>query len=185
MLELKVEQQFGQIGLMYTPLRYDLDIRPPDLTIEQKAAELSLEQPAAILEIDYTPARESLGYLGITSRMTSFVQDAKATHLAGLDRRVEQGRQLGAIEEQISIGEIAARSLEPVDKQLMLDKTQPVDIEVTTRQVNGDISPGGVTGSFTLGDVQSDLTYGRVNTYLERQPYVKIHTVGSAVDQNG
>ena len=185
MVDLRIDQQFGQIGLKYTPFQYTLDIRQADLNTKQSAAEIFLEQPAATLEIDYTPARESLGYLGISSQTNSFVADAKATQLTGVERRVAEGRAMSSIEKGISIGEIAAQALESQEKVLGLDLTSPVRIEIQANRPRWVVQLGGVNSSFTAGDVQGDFTFGKVQTYLEQESFVHVYSTGSVMDLFG
>jgi len=182
-VELRIDQQFGQIGLKYTPFQYNLDIRSADLQIDQTAAEIFSEQPAATLEIDYTLARESLGYMGIKAQMDNFVQEAKITQSAGVERRVAEGNELGSIEKGISIGDIAARATDSPEKELVLARTQPIRIDIQVNHPSWEVQQGGINGSFVPGDAQGDLTFGKVETYLEREPYINIYTVGNIIDE--
>lgn len=182
MVDLRINQQSGQIALKYTPLQYRLDIRQPDLKIEQKPAEIFSEQPAATIEIDYTPARESLGYVGITTQMKNFVEESKVEYLAGLERIVAEGNQLGSIEKEISVADVVKQATEPSEKELVLDQTKPVKVHVTVNPPRWGADVRGVTSSFTPGDVLGDLTFGKVNTYLEREPFIRMYTVGNVVD---
>jgi len=102
-IDLQVHQQFGRIGLNITPFQYNLTIRLPDLQVQQQPAEITLEQPAATLDINMTPARESLGYCGIVAQQRVFNQEALAASDAGIDRRVQEGNELGAIEKNITV----------------------------------------------------------------------------------
>jgi len=182
MIDLQVHQQFGRIGLNITPFQYDLTIRPPDLQVQQRPAEITLEQPAAILEINLTPARESLGYFGIDTLQRVFTQDATATSDAGIDRRVQEGNELGAIEKRISVAQVVAQGMEPRDKYLELVSIAPIQITIQENPVNWQAQNGSVHTELTQGTVQGDLQYGSVHSYIEQEPKVQIQAVGSVLD---
>ena len=182
MIDLQVHQQFGRIGLNITPFQYDLSIRPPDLQVQQRPAEITLEQPAATLEINLTPARESLGYFGIDTLQRVFTQDAMDTSDAGIDRRVQEGNELGAIEKRISVAQVVAQGMEPRDKHLELISIAPIQITIQENPVNWQAQTGSVHTELTQGTVQGDLQYGSVHSYIEQEPKVQIQAVGSVLD---
>ena len=182
MIDLQVQQQFGRIGLKITPFQYDLTIRPADFEIQQRPAELTLEQPAATLEIDYTPARESLGYCGIVAQERVFNQEAKATSNAGISRRVFEGNQFANISRKISVARIVTQVAVPREKDLQLVSTQPIQITVTNYPVYWKADTGGVSVNSTLGSVHGELQYGSVHSFMEQNPYIQFHAVGSIID---
>lgn len=182
MVVLLADQQFGKIGLKIEPFQHDLDISFPQVQINQRPAEFSLQQPAAILEINYTPARESLGYCGITTQLRLFNADAKATSEAGIERRVQEGNQLSRIDEKVSIGELVAYSLEPKERDLELVNIEPIKISFRTEPLRWNIELGGVTVNVAPGHVQGQFKYGKVDSYLEQKPYLKFRAVGQVFD---
>ena len=182
MIDLQVHQQFGKIGLKITPFQLDLAIRPPNLQVQQQPAEITLEQPAAIIEINMTPARESIGYCGIVAQQRVFNQDAMADANAGIDRRVQEGNELGAIEKRISVAQLVAQSMESTEKHLELVSVEPIQISVQENPIDLQIQVMGVSRDFIQGTVQGDLHYGSVHSYLEQEPSVQLHAVGSVID---
>jgi len=181
-IDLQVHQQFGRIGLKITPFQYDLTIRQPDLQVQQQPAVITLEQPAATLEINLTPARESLGYYGIDTLQRVFTQEAMATSDAGIDRRVQEGNELGAIEKRISVAQVVAQGMEPRDKHLELVSIAPIQITIQENPVYWQAQTGGVYTELTQGTVQGDLQYGSVHSYLEQEPMIQLQAVGSVID---
>lgn len=182
MVNLLVQIQQGRIGLNVTPPQYDLKIQAPDLEIKQAPAEISLKQPAATLEIDSTPARESLGYCGIEAQLRQFNQDAMAASMDGIDRRVQEGETLGAIEKHISIAQVISQTLKPRDRDLELVNIAPIRISIQQSPLQWQVEPGGVSDTFTPGFVHGELTYGTVHSYLEQKPEVQIQAVGTVFD---
>jgi len=182
MIDLQVQQQFGRIGLKITPFQYDLTTHPADLEIQQRPAEITLEQPAATLEIDYTPARESLGFCGIVAQERVFNQDAKATCDAGISRRVFEGEQFANISKKVSVARIVTQMAESRQKELQLVSTQPIRISVTNHPVDWNVNTGGVSVNSTLGSVHGEFQSGSVHSFMEQNPYIQFHAVGSIID---
>lgn len=182
MIDLQVRQQFGRIGLKITPYEYDLATQPANLEIKQRPAEISLEQPAATLEIDYTPARESLGFCGIVAQERVFNQEAKATCGAGISRRVYEGEQFANISKKVSVARIVTQMAEPRQKELQLVGTQPIRITVMSHPVVWNANPGGVSVNSTPGSVQGEFQYGSIHSFMEQNPYIQFHAVGSIID---
>jgi len=182
MIDLQVQQQFGRIGLKITPFKYDLTIQPADFEIQQRPAEITLEQPAATLEIDYTPARESLGFCGIAAQERVFDQDAKVTCDAGISRRVFEGAQFANISRKISVARIVTQAAEPRERDLQLVSTQPIRITVTNHPVNWNVNTGGVSVNSTLGSVHGYSQSGSVHSYMEQNAYIQFQAVGSIID---
>lgn len=183
MINLQVQQQFGRIGLKITPFQYDLKIQPPDLQVQQNSAEISLEQPAATLEIDYTAARESMGYNGIAEQQRVFTQDAQATSDSGIERTVSEGWQFAEINKKVSLAKIVTNSREPKEKDLELVSIAPIKITIQPNNINWDAKPVGVAVDLKAGTVQGNLTSGSVHSYLEQEPYIRFHAVGTIYDQ--
>ena len=182
MIDLQVHQQFGRIGFNITPFQYDLTIRPPDLQVQQQPAAITLEQPAATLDINMAPARESLGYCGIAAQQRVFNQDALAASNAGIDRRVQEGNELGAIEKNITVAQIVSQGMEPIDKHLELVSIAPIQISIQENPIGWQAQTGGVHTDLTQGTVQGDLQYGSVHSYLEQEPNIQLQAVGSVID---
>jgi hypothetical protein len=182
MVELQVQQQFGQIGLKITPLQFNLDIRPADIEIHQRPAKITIEQPAATLEIDNTPARESLGYYGMAEQQRILVQEAQAACAEGITRRVLIGEQCANLSNKESLAKIVTKAAEPQQKRLQIVSSQPIQITVTPHPVEFNVNLGGVSADVTSGSVQGELQYGSVQVFMEQNPYIQIRAVGSIYD---
>lgn len=183
MIDLQVQQRFGRIGLKITPFQYDLRIQPPDLQVQQGSGEISLQQPAATLEIDYTAARESMGYNGLAEQQRVFAQDAKATADSGIERTVSEGWEFSKIDKRVSVAKIIAASRQPKEKDLELVSIAPIKITIQPNNINWEAKPGKVTVDLKEGTVQGNLTSGSVHSYLEQEPYLRFHAVGNIYDQ--
>lgn len=182
MIDLQIQQQFGRIGLKITPFQYDLNIRPADIEIQQRPAEIDLEQPAATLEIDYTPARESLGYCGIAAQQQVFNQEAKAMCDAGIAKRTFESEQFGNLSNKATVARIVTQASQPRKRELQLVYIQPIKITVKENAVRWRVDTGGVSVHSTIGSVHGEFDYGSVHTFMEQNPYIKFHAVGSIID---
>lgn len=183
MVDLQIRQQFGKIGLQITPLQYDLNIQPPNLEVKQKPAEITLEQPAATLEIDYTPARESLGYNGIAAQQRTFNQEALAESYKGIERRVREGDELGTIEKKIPIEQVIKEATEPKYRDLELVSIAPLVVHIEQHPIVWQAVPRNVRLFPVPGTVRGEFQYGQVKSYLEQKPFISLKAVGSIYDE--
>ena len=182
MIDLQIQQQFGRIGLKITPFQYDLTIRPADFEVQQRPAVIDLEQPAATLEINYTPALESLGYCGIAAQQQVFNQEAKATCDAGIAKRVFEGEQFGNLANKATVARIVTQTSQPRKRDLQLVNIQPIQITVKENAVRWMADTGGVSVNSTLGSVHGEFQNGSVHSFMEQNPYIQFHAVGSIID---
>ncbi|KLU65883.1 hypothetical protein DEAC_c19190 [Desulfosporosinus acididurans] len=182
MIDLQIQQQFGQIGLTITPLQYNLTVNQADLELQQSPAEIFLQQPAATLEIDNTPARESLGYYGMAAEQQIAGQDAKRACEAGISRIVLEGDLFSNLSQKASVAKIVSDAAAPRQKKLQIACTQPIQISVTSQSVECQAQMGGVSVNVTPGTVEGEVQYGSVQAYMEQNPYIHFYTTGSVFD---
>lgn len=183
MVDLQIRQLFGKIGLQITPFQYDLNIQPPNLEVKQKFAQITMEQPAATLEIDYTPARESLGYNGIATQLRVFNQEAMATWDAGIERRVREGEELGSIEKKIPIAQVIKEATAFKDKELELVNIAPIEVHIEQSPLRWQAVPGNVQVFLVPGTVHGEFQYGQVRSYLEQTPSISLKAMGTIFDE--
>lgn len=183
MIDLRIDQQFGQIGLKTIPYEYALRIQPPNFEVRQNPATVKLETTQLTINIDYSPARESIGYRGIDVQMQTFVQEAREASGQGIERRVAEGKALGDIEKHITVQQIIAKALEPQLKDLELVAVAPIKIQVVPGRLLWKAEPAKVRGNFVPGDVEGNFRFGKIQVYLEREPYVRLKAVGSVFDR--
>lgn len=182
MVELQIQQQFGRMGLQIKPFRFELQLSPLNFEIHQEPAKIALEQPAAVLDIDLSPFRESLGYNGIATQLRVFNQDAQATALAGVERRVKEGDELGHIEHKITLEQVIKEATDFREKDLQLISTAPIRIHFEQSPVRWNVEVGGVSASANPGVVEGVFTHGQVRSIVEQPPYIYMHAVGAIYD---
>jgi hypothetical protein len=184
MIDLKIHQQFGRIGLEIKDAKYDLGIKKPNLDLTQTPARIDMRRTDPSIEIDYSPMLESLGYGDIEYMNYKFVQEAQADYLTGLEKNVALGNTLAAIQNKLSLGEIIARFNEPREKDLMIQPLAPIRIISQPGTLHYQAELGGLSTKLEYGEVSIDnFTYPSVKAYLEQKPELRIEAVGQIVDQ--
>ncbi len=182
MINLQVYQQFGRIGIENIPYEFNLKIKQADFEVKQYPARIELTPAASSLEIDYTAFRESLGYRGINAQAVFFSQDAKRTWEQGVARRTKEGEEMRDLSKKISIAQIAEQATNPKERDLQLVGLEPIRIHFSTRDLEWKVDVGGVSTSFSPADIRSEFKNGKVNVYLEKEPYIEFKAVGLSLD---
>ena len=183
MIDLKISQQFGRIGLEKHDAQYELRQKRPNLDIKQTPADFSLETKEQELTIDYTPMLESLGYGGLESMTRSYVSKTQAEYLTNLGETIHEGYSIGAIEKEMSIGEIVFQNTAPQEKGVEIVPLPPINISYEPGSVSSNANLGGVEGYFDYGKVSiENFVFPKVRVFLEQEPYIKIESVGQTID---
>ncbi|HHV63597.1 MAG TPA: hypothetical protein GXX46_00740 [Peptococcaceae bacterium] len=183
MVELKITQQFGRIGLQITNARFELRHRQPDLEISRKAPELTLDIAWPELMVDYTPMLESIGLGNIEYRAKSFTAAAREEYLANLEKSVQVGYQIGAIEKGQSIGDIVFEASAPREPEIGLVPLVPVKISYKPAGLDMETELGKLEFNFIPGEIkQEKFVFPSVKVFWEQKPYLKIEAVGQLVD---
>lgn len=177
MEQIQIEQGFGQIGMMITPPDLRLHVTQPDMQLQVRPCDLELriEQPEVI--IDLRQSFDSMGLQDSTALARSCAADARQTVMRGISRRVQEGDAL-AQPHGPSVGAIVAASAasERPPKELVITAMPAVPPKITARlgAVRGSCTPGAVYVQLNPGAVQGDFTWGQVDVYLARAPYIDI-----------
>lgn len=183
MIELNISQQFGRIGLEKTDAQYELRQKKPNLDIKQNPADFSLEFKEQELAIDYTPMLEALGYGGLESMSRTFVRESQAEYLANLEKTINEGYSIGAIEKDTSIGEIIFKNTAPQERSVGIVPLPPINISYEAGSVSSKVNLGGVEGNFDHGKVTiENFTFPKVKVFLEQEPYIKVESVGQTIN---
>lgn len=182
-MELNITQQFARIGLQITDARFDLKCRQPDLEISRKAPELTLDITSPELRVDYTPMLESIGLGNIEYRAKSFTAAAREEYLANLEKSVQVGYQIGAIEKGQSIGDIVFEASAPREPEIGLVPLAPVKISYRPAVIDVETELGKLEFNFIPGQIrQENFVFPSVKVFWEQEPYLKIEAVGQLVD---
>ncbi|NLI94158.1 MAG: hypothetical protein GX434_18760 [Peptococcaceae bacterium] len=184
MIDLRISQQFARLGLQINDVQYELKQTKPDLEVKQLPAELDLEITNPDLKIDYTPMLESIGLGSFAFVTRTFVDAAKEEYLMNLEKEMQVGDQIGAIENEMSIGDILFKSTEPKEAEIELAAISPIEITYIPATVKPNAELGGVEFNLNYGSISvENFVFPSVKGYLEQEPYLKIEPVGQALDR--
>ena len=182
-MDIKIHRRWGRIGLDIKNADYNLNIKKADLEVRQVPAQVHLKQPKANLEIDYGPFLASLGFGGLESFMNIKRQEALQSFNLNLERTVSEGKALGAIEKDISIGKVAEQAATPQEKELQIVPLDSIVINVETIPLHWEAEQGGTEFASQWGSIKlTDFVFPYVHVYLEQEPYLKIEAVGQIID---
>lgn len=183
MVELQISRQSARIGLEIIDARYDLKQKKPDLQVSQEPAFMTLDITNADLMIDYRPMLESMGLGGVEFITRSFTNAVKDDFLMNLEKSVQIGYRMAAIENNMPIGEIVFKALEPQNPELTVIPLAPAELTYIPAAIEMQAEPGGVKGKLDYGKVDvENFDFPSVRVYLEQEPYLKIEAIGQAMD---
>jgi len=185
MIELQISQQFARIGLQINDAQYDLNQKKPDLQIKQSPAQLDLEVTQPDLRVDYTPMLESLGLGSIAFITRNFVNETQQQYLVDIEKQIQVGDQMGAIENGLSIGKIIDQSLQPQDSEIELVSLSPIDITYQPATIKSQAQLGGVDMNFSFGKISAEnFVFPSIKGFMEQEAYLKIESVGQVFDKS-
>lgn len=139
---------------------FHLQITPPDIQINQEPARLDIRQQRPELFIDQTECFAEKGSQPSLQLATSMAQESLNQSMAGIERRIIEGDQLGRIENRgASLVEVLSR-WEPkyTDYNVDLAPKTPPQIKFITHPTEINV---------TLGDIKVALTYGTINVDVD------------------
>lgn len=185
MIELQITQRFARIGLEINDARYELNKQKPDLQMEQIEPDVRIQTTKASLEIDYRPMLESMGFGGIWFMTRSLSAKCNAEFEQNLATTVQTGNRIGKIENDTSIGDAIFDAMAPPESDVTIASLAPIQISYNPAEVHPSAELGDIKYSANLGKVAIDnYVFPSVHAFLEQSPYIKIETVGQAIDLN-
>ncbi len=119
---------------------------PPQLQMERTPPELRIARHAPQVSMDFSEYRRAVGVRSPVDFAQNNAAEGRATVVEGIGRIAAEGDQLMRIEEGVGFADIAQTRSEPQEAELTL---APVPVPRRTT-----VDPGGVTMSFTPGDVR-------------------------------
>jgi hypothetical protein len=183
MMDLRINQRFGLIGLDIKPPafqmkvrhpRLDLEITPPELQIEQKLPQLEIDQTQCFMDMDRRPPMEFLQHI---------VGRTRTAVLQAIARIADEGDMLGAIEKGIDIADIALmNSQEWKEFNVAAVPEHRPEIDVIIEKLDVALVPGDVGLNVVNGQINGYLDWGRVKVFWRQKPYIDIEYIGRRVD---
>lgn len=183
MIDLQITQRFGKIGLDINDARYKLNQQEPDLQVKQIKPDVYVRTSDANLEIDYSPRLESMGIGGVWFMIGDLSNKCETEYQQNLETTVQTGRQIGKIENNVSIGDVVFNAVAPPEYSVTLAPLAPIRISYLPAEVHSNAELGDVKYTADMGTVSiAEFTFPSVHAFLEQKPYLEIKAVGQSVD---
>jgi len=182
-MDLRINQQFGLIGLdIKHPAfqmkirhpRLELEITPPELQIEQRLPQLEIDQTQCFIDMDRRPLMDFLHHV---------VGRARTAVVQTIARIAREGDMLGAIEKGIDIADIAlmnSQQWKEYDAAAVPEHRPEIDVIIEDLDVA--LVPGDVGVKPVNGQVNGYLDWGRVKVFWRQEPLIDIEYIGRRVD---
>lgn len=174
--QIQIRQTFGQIGISYTPARWNIRTQPADLTIQTPTAQLSIHTTRGRLDIDQTQAfaDEDLR----TPLAFSEHQAALARHSAaeGTADTAEWGQRLLHIERGNVWPSWIMRYREHTRQIVPALVPRPFSVHIHYEpdrlDINASVQPVRVSANVQPAEI--DFRPGQAHTYLAQAPALRI-----------
>lgn len=186
MLQVRINQTFGWIGVEQTPASIRVEAFSAQLQLKQKQAALQIRIDWPAVSIDQTQTLAGMGYKKVVAFQKDIARNGQAIALAGIRRTAEEGDRLGRIEAGGNpLPEIAQTAAWPEKNfNVALIPKNPPDISFS-----GDLDikavPGAITVDSQAGFPQISVQKGNVDIYLKVKPAVEIGVTGQWIDLLG
>lgn len=183
-MDIRITQQFAQIGINWRFPELSIQAPPPDITMEIQPPDIIISIDYPQIQIDQTQTLAEIGLKKIVPLEREQAQEAQAIALIGIGRRAGEGDVLA---NQIGSGsrifaDLAESNL-PQPKESNFDMIPHTPPSIT--------ATGGIRVQGIMGDVFVDMQpnfpgistqLGYVKVYLEQKPFVKIDVVGNNIN---
>ncbi|MBO8159041.1 DUF6470 family protein [Thermosyntropha sp.] len=182
-MQLRIEQQFVQIGLNikepFLPLKttlpkINLEIKEPKLNMHISHPKVYIDQRRCFADVERRSLPDFISY---------YAQLGREQVLRAIGDIAEEGDSLAAIEKGVTIEELAEKGFgEPADFNVTAVPKQPPEITWDVRPVEIEFIPGQVDLELVRGKVENYFEPGKVEVYIAQQNYIKIDWVGDKID---
>lgn len=177
---LDIQFSFGRLGIEYK--RGNMEIKKDMMggfELEKRAPELDINvEFPGIERIDLKAPFSEIGLADMPTLARQWYYEAKDLTWQAIEKIVQEGDALGAIERGISIADLAEQNAFP-ERDYNVDLIPKTPPKVYFRKGNVDVSlkEGFVNVSVNPFPVDISYEYARVRPYLEKPPYIKITAV--------
>lgn len=185
MVDIRITQQFGRIGLEIKHPRLNLEIAEPRLEMNTRKPRLNIHSERPKIEIDQSACFADMSKRNV-SRFGRYLFDmAYSMVLEAVRETAEEGDYLAGIENGNSIPVLAHQKMysDMVDYNVGLVPEHKPEIRFITTPVQYEFIPGDVTYRAVPGYVKGELDWGKVEVYMVQKPFVQIDYVGKRLDK--
>jgi hypothetical protein len=180
---LRINQQFGQIGLNIKQPSLDIKVHHPQLKLEINAPQLEIDQKPPQVEIDQTQCFADVGRRNPMEFSRYMAELSRLAGFEGIGRIAEEGDMLASIDQGINIADIALMNSQGQDEFNVgaVPEHRPV-IDVIIEPVHINVQPGNVVVRPMDGRVMSQLDWGQVGVNWQQKPGIDIEYIGGRFD---
>lgn len=185
-MALNITQTYAKIGIETTPSMLELRTQRAQLQVKQKHAKLSIDTEPPRLEIDQYEAFASAGFKNNFDFIKSEIERVKQEHLANIEKIVDDGNTLAAIENGGNpIAEIAQRDSYTTHEFNIdfIPKARP-EINLIEGNLNIEFENGdneginnGVEVNFIPAQVNLNYTPAQVKIFLSQYASIKFEYI--------
>jgi hypothetical protein len=184
-MDLRINQQFGQIGLDIKQPSYDLEVQHPQLDLEIDAPQIQIEQKQPRVKIDQTQCFADIGRRYPLDFSRHLAALSHRLGFEGIAQIADEGDLLASIEQGIDIADIALMNSQHQDEfdVAAVPEHRPV-IDVIVEDLQIAIKPGNVTVNPLSGQILGQLDWGQVGVNWRIKPSIDIEYIGRRLDVN-
>ncbi|MGR6837100.1 DUF6470 family protein [Syntrophomonas erecta] len=182
-MELRIEQQYAQIGLNTQKPFLALQTTLPRVELQTDLPRVKLQSERSRLSIDQSQCFADAGRRNVSQFRDYYREYSQSCGYQAIVKISSEGDMLGHLEKGITIEDLAASAMDSdLDYNVAAVPSQPPHIEFHTSPVNVDFIPGTVHIQAVPGQVENQFQWGKVEIYLRQKNYVKIDWLPSKHD---
>lgn len=184
MVDIRITQQYGRIGLDIKEPRLNLEIAKPQLEMSTRKPQLNIHREPPKIEIDQSACFADMNRRTISQFGRYLFDMAYNMVLQAVQEAAEEGDYLAGIENGNSIPALAHQKMysDMVDYNVGLVPEHKPEIRFITTPVQYEFIPGEVTYRAIPGNVKGELDRGEVEVYVAQKPFVQIEYTGRHLD---
>ncbi|MCL6593454.1 MAG: DUF6470 family protein [Alicyclobacillus sp.] len=174
--QIQIVQQWGQIGLAYTPMQWYIKQPPAEWQVHAPPAQLEIHITPGQLTIDQTEAFADEDLRTPLAFLQHEAQLAWQTAEQGTAEAADWGQRFLHIEKGDALAQWVMRYRDKQPQVVPALVPRPFSVHIHYQpgrvQIHADVQP--VRVQETLPPVQVVMTYGKVQTYLAKPPFLYI-----------
>ena len=184
MLQIRIDQQFAQIGLDIQKPVLALRTTQPKIELDIQKPRLEMHSPRPRIHIDQSQCFADMGKRTPSQFSRYYADLGMQTALETIGEIAAEGDMLGHIEKGITLEEIAATKMDDmVDFNVTAIPKQPPEINWDIRPVEIELIRGQVDLTLHRGTVENNFQWGKVNLYIEQKNYLKFSWYDTKLNQ--
>jgi len=182
-MDLRINQQFGQISLDIRPPAFDLEISEPQLRLEISSPQIQIEQKQPRMDIDQTQCFADMGLRTPMELSRLIAKQAFTTGFQGIARIAMEGDLLASIETGFDIADMALMNSQHQDEfDVAAVPEHPPVINFFVEDPHIGLIPGDVEVNQVSGKVRGQLNKGQVGVNWRIKPSIDIEYIGRRLD---